>query len=263
MLTLGGVGIILLIGILLLPGSRKLMNYSARNLADQITRQSILNQGLNQNITPTNTNSTQIPELAPSDKSNPNGSGSVIYKAPKEGEPSTPSSPEPTGSNSKISPKNQPPEQIPGDAIQTGWLTITTKPWAYVFIDDKSYGETPLKDQIQLSVGEHQITFSHSAFPAPVVESVNIQSNETQRLDVDLWSYFAIVKVVSVKPWAYVFINGIDYGEASSASPIILPWGRYVIELRNPNFVTWRSDVSLTKDNPTFEINVALERQSP
>ncbi|MCF7810842.1 protein kinase [bacterium] len=139
-----------------------------------------------------------------------------------------------------------------------GTLQITSKPWAVVTIDNKTFGQTPLMDAIELSPGEHQLVFANDQFPTPVQESVIIKPGKKERLDVDLWEYFAIFRIKSVKPWAEIFIDGISYGETPRSKPIILPFGKHTIELRNPDYETWRETVELNRGDPPFEVSAEL-----
>ncbi len=76
-----------------------------------------------------------------------------------------------------------------------GQLTITSNPWATVIIDNETIGITPLKGSIELSPGVHQIVFVNDQFPAPVLETVIIEPETELRLNVDLWSYFAVFRI--------------------------------------------------------------------
>ena len=73
-------------------------------------------------------------------------------------------------------------------------------------------------------------------------------------MQVDLTTYFASVKILSVKPWAEVFIDDISYGMTPRARPIFLAFGKHVIELRNPGYKTWREEFTLSANEPAREI---------
>ncbi len=131
-------------------------------------------------------------------------------------------------------------------------------PWATVIIDNEKIGDTPLTGSIELSPGVHQIVFVNDQFPAPVLETVIIEPGAEQRLSVDLLSYFAVFKISAVNPWAEAFINGISYGEVPRRSPIILPFGRYKVELRNPDHKPWQQTYNINRGDPAVEISVTL-----
>ena len=131
-------------------------------------------------------------------------------------------------------------------------------PWATVIIDNEKIGDTPLTGSIELSAGVHQIVFVNDQFPAPVLETVIIEPGAEQRLNVNLWSYFAIFWIRSAKPWAEVFIDGISYGYTPLKKPIILPLGRHEVELWNPDYKPWQQTYNITRGDPAVEISVTL-----
>lgn len=147
---------------------------------------------------------------------------------------------------------SKPVPDLPGKLI----LRIT--PWANVFIDNESYGETPITSPIEIAPGKHEIMLSNDEFPSPVFETIEIEPNSTLQLEYNLWSYFAVIKILSVKPWAHIYIDNVFYGDTPRASPIILPFGKHLIELRNPDFATWRKEVIINQGDERLEIKAVL-----
>ncbi|MDP8228950.1 MAG: serine/threonine-protein kinase [Candidatus Electryoneaceae bacterium] len=155
----------------------------------------------------------------------------------------------------------------PDDAVQpaqprTGTLRIACRQWATVSIDNVVVfrGQTPFSRSFELGSGEHQIVLSNSDFPSPVAETVVIRPDEERILDFDLLNYFARIQILSVVPWAEIFIGGVSYGDTPRASPIHLPFGQYTIELRNPYYKVWREEVTIRRGDSPVEISVRLER---
>ncbi len=145
------------------------------------------------------------------------------------------------------------------DTTEPGQLFILTgRQWAAVTIDNKTIGVTPLTEPIKLAPGKHQVTLFNDQFPGPVSETVIIEPGAEQRLVVDLERYFAVIKVLSVKPWAEIFVDGVSYGETPLNRRIILPLGQHEIELRNPDFRTWRQVFNFSQGDPPVEISVSL-----
>jgi len=139
-----------------------------------------------------------------------------------------------------------------------GRLVLTSKPWANVTIDNIPYGQTPLPKPPELTSGKHLVALTNPEFPVSFVETVEIKPGENTILDVNLWSLVGIVNIKSVKPWAEVFIDGVSYGMTPRARPIILPFGRHKVELRNPGYKTWHEDIELTPAQSNFDIAVTL-----
>ncbi len=140
-----------------------------------------------------------------------------------------------------------------------GQLTLTTRPWAMVTIDNISYGQTPLTGAIELSPGEHLITLNNPEFPTPFTETVNVPSGGTATLDANLWDMVGVVQVLSVKPWAEIVVDGISYGLTPRAKPIIVTFGKHVIELHNPAFKVWSDEIDFQVGSKAVELNVQLE----
>ena len=55
--------------------------------------------------------------------------------------------------------------------------------------------------------------------------------------------------MVQCTPWAHIFVNGEQFETTPLRKPLILPAGRHVIELRNPNFPPHRSTVEISGGN--------------
>jgi len=135
-----------------------------------------------------------------------------------------------------------------------GKLMISTKPWSVVTINNITIGQTPLKEAVELPPGDHQLVFVNDQFPSPVQETVHIEPGKEQRLEVNLWNYFAIFRIKSVKPWAEIFIDDVSYGETPRTKPAILPFGKHTIELRNPAYEIWRKTVIVNRGDPPYEV---------
>jgi len=140
-----------------------------------------------------------------------------------------------------------------------GRLRITTKQWANVFIDDIPYGQTPLMESIELSPGKHRIMLSNDEFPDPVFLTKIIKPDSTLSLDVDLTVHFAIVRILSVKPWAEIFVDNTSYGLTPRARPIFLRFGTHVVELHNPDYQPWKQEYTISAGDNQIEISVELK----
>jgi len=137
-------------------------------------------------------------------------------------------------------------------------LKIKTRPWANVFIDKVSVGETFSPISVEVSPGEHEIIFTNDDFPAPVTRRITVEPGETRAVDIDLWAQFAVIKIVKVKPWAEIFIDGKSYGHTPRVKPIIIPFGTHEIELRNPSFKSWHKKITIESGDPEYRIKVDL-----
>ena len=89
-----------------------------------------------------------------------------------------------------------------------------------------------------------------------------VKLKDSQRLHIDLLDYFGVLRVLAVNPWAEIFVDGESQGQTPLAKPIILSFGEHVIELRNPDFPTWRKMVNFTSTDRTLELTVDLTKIS-
>jgi len=142
-----------------------------------------------------------------------------------------------------------------------GKLAISCRPWATVTIDNIPHGQTPLPGPIELSPGQHTVALTNSEFPISFAETVIIEPGVTASLDVDLWMLVGRINILSVKPWAEVYVDGVSYGMTPRAKPILVPFGRRVIELRNPAYKLW--SLTVTLDQATQSVDVTAELEKP
>jgi len=143
-------------------------------------------------------------------------------------------------------------------ATTPGKLALTSRPWAMVTIDNISYGQTPLTGPIELPPGDHVVTLNNPEFPSPFTETVRVPSGGSVTLDANLWDIVGVIQVLSVKPWAEIFVDGVSYGSTPMAKPIIVTFGKHIIELQNPDFKTWREEIEFQPGSKALELSVQL-----
>lgn len=66
-----------------------------------------------------------------------------------------------------------------------GYLRISAKPWADVYIDGKFHETTPIAEPIRLSAGRHTLKLINPSY-VPYEETITIVANQTLRKSVDL-----------------------------------------------------------------------------
>jgi len=155
------------------------------------------------------------------------------------------------------------PEVLDGNTdtpaeLQFGWVQLSIKQWANVYVDDQPFGESPIIDPIVLTPGQHLIMLTNDEFPQPVVIPIEIQTGIELQLTVDLMDYFAVVKVITVFPWAEVIIDAKSYGQTPMTKPIFLSFGKHVIKLKNPQHEKWVQEVNIAVGDPPFEVHATL-----
>lgn len=144
-------------------------------------------------------------------------------------------------------------------ATGPGLLDINCTPWGAVTVDNVSYGQTPLTKPIQLEAGQHVIAISNPKFPTPYVKTVKVAAGQTEVIVVDLWMQVGVIQIRSVKPWGEIFVDGVSYGMTPRAEPIIVPFGKHTLELRNGAYKLWKHEYELSPGSRTLEVSAALE----
>jgi serine/threonine-protein kinase len=117
------------------------------------------------------------------------GSGALaVSPTPMSPSPSPRARPSPSpsarvagGTTEPITTPSEPP--VPPPAA-TGSFQVVVKPWAEVFVDNRTVGTTPLR-KLTLEAGSHTIRLVHPGFK-PLQRLVRIKPGETTTLEVDL-----------------------------------------------------------------------------
>jgi serine/threonine protein kinase/pimeloyl-ACP methyl ester carboxylesterase len=142
-----------------------------------------------------------------------------------------------------------------------GYLALTTRPWASVYIGDSLVGTTPLPGRLSLRAGRQRVLLLNPEIGIPVQREVEIRPNETTGLAVNLYDHVARIRIASVKPWADVYVNGEFILRTPSSKIIFKPPGTYQITLRNPDFAEYTETVTLREGDPVREIRVDLSQR--
>lgn len=134
---------------------------------------------------------------------------------------------------------------------QNGELFIACLPWAEIFIDGEKIETTPLKNNIKLEEGSHELKLRHPEYPE-FVDSINISSSELTTYKINLDTLFGFLDC-KVFPWGNIYINDTYQGETPLQKPLILEPNSYSVEIRNPQFKTIKSVVTISRGD-TFRL---------
>ncbi len=151
-------------------------------------------------------------------------------------------------------------DQKPVKLPEFGFLEISTRPWAQVFINDSLIGNTPLTSPSRLLSGSYSVVFMNPEIDLPVVRRVNVTGGDTTQLRVNLYENVARIRIASVKPWADVYIDGVFELRTPSSKTIFRPLGSYTISLRNPDFPEYSEALTFQEGDPIREIRVDLTK---
>lgn len=136
------------------------------------------------------------------------------------------------GETTRISHRFRPPEPAPA----LGRLTVSTAPWAEVWVDGVPRGATPLLDLV-LPAGDHDVLLLNRDAGIRETRTVTIRADETSRLDLTLEPREPGrgVLVIQTLPWARVYVDGRDTGRNTPVRELRVSAGRHVLGLRTPD----------------------------
>jgi serine/threonine-protein kinase len=104
--------------------------------------------------------------------------GSPAAPLPEATEPALPHDAA-TPAATALAPKREKARERPA------YLTVSADPWAYVFVDGRRRGTTPLAD-LELSPGTHEVTFENPALGASRTQSIRLGAGEHRVLSEKL-----------------------------------------------------------------------------
>lgn len=138
-----------------------------------------------------------------------------------------------------------------------GMMKIEVFPWAYVEIDGKDLGATPLKEPVSLPAGRHTIKLSHPDFPV-YTRRLRVRPGEQQSLKINFNELVGYLEC-KVEPWGDVYINNVFKG-TTPIKPIVLLPGSYLLTVTNPAFGRSEKRIRISeKETTTFELNFKSE----
>ncbi|MBN9685701.1 MULTISPECIES: serine/threonine-protein kinase [unclassified Corallococcus] len=123
------------------------------------------------------------------------------------------------------------PVRVP-DALDFATLTVTTRPWAEVFVDGQSRGYTPRLRELRLSPGSHRLHFANPLCE-PVEEVLEVAAGAAVSREVALRVRDAEVTIVAPAA-SRVFVDGVEVGVAPLRAPLKLTHGGHLLSARDP-----------------------------
>lgn len=138
------------------------------------------------------------------------------------------------------------------------YATLTSTPWAKVYYNDSLLGITPLMTPIMLPSGNGMLLFLNDEIKLPVSRQVNFAAGDTTEVAVNLQDYIARVKILSVRPWADVYIDGQLKFRTPSTQVVFLPLGKHTLELRHPDLPIYHKELLFSAKDPIYEVRVDL-----
>lgn len=133
-------------------------------------------------------------------------------------------------------------------------LTLTTEPWAQVFLDGVQLGTTPLGGPVRVPGGSQTLVLRNPAFP-PVQVTLNLTQPKA-RAEVKLAEYTALVRV-NVEPWGELYLDGEHVGTTPLHNPLFVSPGHHSVRVSHPQLSAVQQEFQ-TSAGETLAVNVDL-----
>ncbi|HEY6952790.1 MAG TPA: serine/threonine-protein kinase [Bacteroidota bacterium] len=127
-------------------------------------------------------------------------------------------------------------------SADSGFLFVTAKPWAKVYLNSTFIGETPFAKPVKVKPGTYTVTFNCQMF-GPIVKTARISPNANTVLEANFLEQAGFVSL-QVNPWAYVYVDDQYYDVTPFSKPMVLPSGSRRLRFHNPAF----DDITRTVD---------------
>jgi len=137
-----------------------------------------------------------------------------------------------------------PGKEMPPDS---GTIAITSLPWAKVFIDSQSIGETPLGKSLTLPAGKHTIVFTHPSFE-PIVRAITIEPHKEITV-VGNFLETAGYLICVATPWAEVYVDEQYKDTTPMGKPIVLSPGKHRVRFQNASFTDIVREITIAAND--------------
>jgi serine/threonine-protein kinase len=111
-------------------------------------------------------------------------------------------------------------------------VSIVSNPWAFVFVDGDSIGQTPLSSPIALREGRHELHFRNPKLPL-IRAAVMVDTTVSDTLSFSLWDHLAQLEI-QIRPWAEMFIDGRRRELPPGENTMILLPGTHALRFVHP-----------------------------
>ncbi|MBZ0265034.1 PEGA domain-containing protein [bacterium] len=115
-----------------------------------------------------------------------------------------------------------------------GYLTITTNPWAEIFVEGKRVGMTPGLTPLQRDTGAVSLTFDNPGFP-PIVMDTLVYPGDTTNLNINLEEFVGSLHLAII-PWATIYVDNVGVGETPLGRPLYISPGHHLLRFMHPEF---------------------------
>ncbi|MBI4727808.1 serine/threonine protein kinase [candidate division TA06 bacterium] len=140
--------------------------------------------------------------------------------------------------------------------LAPGFLKLSVKPWAEIYLNGRYYERTPLDNPVKLSPGQYQLILRHPN-RREYLSNLVIKPGDTLSLDVTMPEAFGRLRL-TVSPWAVVYIDGEEMGTTPLGAPLKLSIGEHELKLSGPLGKEWKENLNIEEDK-TLDRNIILQ----
>jgi serine/threonine protein kinase len=143
-------------------------------------------------------------------------------------------------------------------AVQKGWLSVSTKPWAAVYIDGSHRTDTPPTADISLPAGRHTLECrnpQHEIYR----EEIHITAGELSRRTITLKKLQGTIQLFT-EPGSEFYLDGKLYGITPLSGAIEVDAGPHQLTIKKQGYNTWFSEVSI-EANQAMPLRIRLSPQ--
>jgi hypothetical protein len=137
-----------------------------------------------------------------------------------------------------------------------GFLKLSVKPWAEIYLNGRYYERTPLDNPIKLSPGKYQLILRHPN-RKEYLDTLTITPEDTLSLAVFMPEAFGNLRL-TVSPWAVVYIDGEEIGTTPLGAPLKLSIGEHELKLSGPAGKEWKENLNIEEEK-TLDRNIILQ----
>jgi len=140
--------------------------------------------------------------------------------------------------------------------MDPGFLRISVRPWAEIYLNGRYYERTPLEEPLKLAPGQYQLILRHPN-RKEYLNAISIKPDDTLSLEVVMPEAYGHLRL-TVSPWAVVFIDGEEMGTTPLGSPLRLSIGEHELKLSGPLGKEWKEILNIEEDR-TLDRNIILQ----
>lgn len=138
-------------------------------------------------------------------------------------------------------------------------LSLAVEPWGKIIIDSLEADSHTTHKTFSIKPGKHTVTFLHPNF-SPQAMQVDLKPGEQKNLS---WSFLKSAGYlwVEVRPWAEIYIDNKMRDVTPLKSPIVLPSGEHLLELKHPQLRPHREMITIQAGDTIF-VKVVLHNNN-